>query len=198
MKENKKIELLEQDNKKEGYLTDKGLEDLERQEKVSQFYKIHYSPEVVVDMLKVIESVLPKIPKPKEKIIIEKYLMGFTFQEISDMIGYKSKSAVAYVVNKHKEVIKETYEDEKAIAEMFQGVTHVYSEPTPKIEVEKDISQGRIFLESVLGFETFIYPFDIKPESYIITLKHEKYGTHKLSRDAFLKFVREVKEQFTK
>lgn len=147
------------------------------------------------DMLRFIALVIPEIKDPKDKIIVEKYLMGFSVREICAIVGFLSTSSVHGRLKKYMDFLKEKLEDAIALKESFENKKYEYTEPCEGIKVEKEIADARLFLENVFGFETFIYPFDISAYSYKITAKHEDYGTKKFSCDGFLAFVKALKEK---
>ncbi|MBQ0105625.1 MAG: sigma-70 family RNA polymerase sigma factor [Armatimonadetes bacterium] len=147
-----------------------------------------------LDILRFIDRVTPLIPSPKEKLVIEKYLLGYTAQEICACLNLRSKNSVRYIIAKHRNMLKEKLEDYKALREMAENPIYEYVPPQPGPLVEKDIAIGRMMLENVFGFETYIYPFDISAESYKITVKHKDLGTHKLTCEKFLAFVEHIKE----
>lgn len=155
------------------------------------------SSQETFDMLRFIALVLPEISDPKDRIIVEKYLMGFSIREICSLIGFSSKSSVHKRLKKYESFLREKLEDAIALRELFENRTYEYREPAEGIRVEKDIARARIFLENVMGFETMIYPYDISAFSYKITVKHPQYGTQKFSCDGFLKFVNHIKEKIT-
>ncbi len=187
-------------DKKAGYYADK---DLERQhlKEIASFKAnnvgISYSPMGVVDVLRLIANIMPKIKNPKHKIVIEKYLMGYSIREICQIVGYSAPSTVHELIGKYKPIITEEYEEEKAIIELFEGPNYIYHEPdSTKLPIERDVSDARLLLESMFGFETYIYPFDITPEAYKITIKHPDYGTHKLSCQGLVSFADKIKKGF--
>ena len=174
--------------------------DLERQAQREYFSLINsdeiiFSHQESIDILRMIANILPKIDKPKDKIVVEKYLMGFTIREICQIVGYKSPSSVHGIIKKYTEIIKEEYEEEAYIAELFQQRYFIEKEPEERIMVEPEVAQARQILESVFDFETYIYPFDITHEAYKITLKHPTFGTYKLSQEVIIKLVKNITDK---
>ena len=158
--------------------------------------EVNYSPQGTVDMLRLIANILPKIKNRRHKLVIEKYLMGYSIREICKIVGYSAPSSVHEVIQKFKPLIRDEYEEEKAIIELFENQTYIYREPDGNIpKIEPEVAEARQILEGLFGFQTYIYPFDITPQAYKITLKHPDYGTYKLSQRGIIRFAEEIKKK---
>ncbi|MBQ7256987.1 MAG: sigma-70 family RNA polymerase sigma factor [Abditibacteriota bacterium] len=181
----------------EGYYSEA---DLERQSQKEYYSLINsdeiiFSPQESIDILRMIANILPKIDKPKDKIVVEKYLMGFSLREICEIVGYRSPSSVHKIINNYKSIITQEYEEETHIAEIFHQKFFIYREPEERIHVEAKVAQARQIMESLFGFDTFIYPYDITKDAYKITLKHSVFGTYKLSQEGLVKLVKQITDQ---
>lgn len=183
-------------NAKEGYYSNNDLKQKERKEKNSLFFSDNYTKSHI-DMLRFIVNVKSKIENSRDRLIIEKYLMGFTLKELENMFNL-TVGTIRGVIKKYKQLLKDEYEDACAIKELFEGTENIYVNPVPKVEVEKDVAKARMLLENLFGFETFIYPFDISENSYKVTIKHPYYGTLKKTPKALVEYVEEIKKAIVK
>ena len=149
------------------------------------------------DILRFIDQVCPKIENSKEKIVIEKFLLGYTSKEICEISEYKSTSSVYKIISKYKSMLEDELSDYIALRDMFGEFKIDYREPENSNAVEKEVNKARLILEHLFHLETYIYPFDIGTDSYKITLKHPTLGTHKFTKAGFLRFYKKVTKSLT-
>lgn len=196
MKNKNEKNVLFSSNSKEGYYSENDLQQRERKEINSLLYSDNYV-ESHIDLLKFIVNVKSKIENKTHSLIIEKYLMGFTYKELEVIFGL-TVGTIRGVIKKYNQLLKDEYEDACAIKELFEGPQNIYNESIPKVMVEKPVAEARMILENIFGFETFIYPFDISENSYKVTIKHPYYGTLKMSPGRLVEYVEEIKKDFVK